>query len=520
MKSQRVSLIGLVVLGLAAQLVISAPSLYSDATNSGNSSSTHDTTNNRSKFVKESVEGQQDRLSTLPPEILKQIVGPLVTDESIFELMEVSKFLRSFIFNHFEKEYILRLYATISSFSRCKFIYHWAQGDREMFSSAWLRVLRQHYYAESYKLSPINRIGNPASSDTRHTIPISKNHRNYLEHNQDDPILQPNAWWYVNPKKLQMRPLAYQFPLLALVDNLGDGQKVAEAIKLFTNQEAIFGLNSGLKGPEKTRIFNLAGIYAFKQGFPRTKALHWDLRRSLAVIAMARLAVTGRFTDLADFMKEMAIVYNNGTGNIDNKCFYYYLNRMAIVLASMFQLESDLDNYLNVYDEELQWMDNSYADEFEIMPLANPIIFRDFARCHLVSNIRKSGLLNAAEFLASKWNCKVAPEVSPVELDAQPERGNIREWMDPDLIKTYYRILRGIELHLPNLLKLTNDNQMGVMALVSEFEPSEKARVSDLGPWSTNKEKIRRVYSAMDPAIYNELTGPEARESKYFLGEY
>ncbi|KAJ1991172.1 hypothetical protein H4R33_001458 [Dimargaris cristalligena] len=290
MKSQRVNLIGLVVLDLAAQLVISAPSLYSDATNSGNSSSTHDTTNNRSKFVKESVEGQQDRLSTLPPEILKQIIGPLVTDESIFELMEVSKFLRSFIFNHFEKEYIL--------------------------------------------------------------------------------------------------------------------------------------------------------------------------------------------------------------------------------------LESDLDNYLNVYDEELQWMDNSYADEFEIMPLANPIIFRDFARCHLVSNIRKSGLLNAAEFLASKWNCKVAPEVSPVELDAQPERGNIREWMDPDLIKTYYRILRGIELHLPNLLTLTNDNQMGVMALVSEFEPSEKARVSDLGPWSTNKEKIRRVYSAMDPAIYNELTGPEARESKYFLGEY
>ncbi|RKP34676.1 hypothetical protein BJ085DRAFT_34883 [Dimargaris cristalligena] len=496
MKAQRISIVGLVVLGLAVQSVVSAPNPSSDSINSDYSSSTHDTTRIQTDPVENCGEGRQDRFSTMPPEILKQMIRPMLTDEYISELMKTSNFLHNFVYNHLNKEYIMWQYVTIlSKFDR---ITNDTLVDEEKswLSSTWQQLLHQHLYGElffkvgGYPLCPPRPLYDKAQLAISREKPVSENHQRYLEQNQNEPSFQPNAWWFVDPELLQTDTLATQIPLLALVD-LADGHKIAEAIGVLTNGDTLHSVEKGMQDPARARISHLM-MKNLDAGTSNTilPALSSNLDRTLSAIAIARLAVTNRFDDMETFMTAKS---PPPTMNDEEAIrSFYNLNRLAIVLASMFQQESALNVFTRVYKVEAS------EDEIESN---NQFL------CNLAGNMNDFGLFDGAVFLKSYWACDgEANKFEAVESEADTfENGSSRSHIIDAVDELYF--------YMPKQLTLTNDKRMGVMVLISDFEPSEKARVSDLGPWAFHKEEMHILSSVVDPVILINLQSSQKTAS-------
>ncbi|KAJ1973966.1 hypothetical protein H4R33_006882 [Dimargaris cristalligena] len=288
----------------------------------------------------------------------------------------------------------------------------------------------------------------------------------FVKHNKDDPLFQLNAWDFINPDHLSSAALADQFPLLALVDVLSNGRQILEILRTLFDPTFLKAIDAGWEPTDSERMHRLIDFNVEPEEGPVAKErIFGAMIPRVISLVMARLATTGRFDHLMEFMDVLPALIEtlNSTGENTRDPYFrdiymhYSFNRLAVILAAVGHHKPALEQFTRVYTDGTSAIppNDMLADQSE-----------------LISIMRHEALPKGAEFLRQYWG--LPPTSDPEDTSSTTIDGETHEDIPEVELPTDFTYT---PTYLGGIYDLSDDNHMVVAMLRTENTSDEVAKL-------------------------------------------
>ncbi|KAJ1990780.1 hypothetical protein H4R33_001588 [Dimargaris cristalligena] len=352
-----------------------------------------------------------------------------------------------------------------------------------------------------------------SSRNPNHFIPrkVVSDFYQYLLSNQNNPFFQPAAatWQYINTKTLPPPILASRFPLLALVDQQNDGKELLEmfnilgtsSLKVLSSRESCPPKELEKVDQIRRKIFpdpilldtdspNQPAIapVAFTTDLPK-----WldGLILNIIPMIMTRLSTELRFKELLDFMAGLKLWLERTYPEHDKGLrIYHSFNQFAVLLAAVAQQPEWLTEFTKVYIDP-----------------SSGIAANDLrkAQWELVNIMKMINLPNGAGFLASQWEL-AQPSEGIQKTDSGSNVGASPDFLaNEEIAEDADSYDEFNDLPIITHIHLTDDNQMGLLAYMPNFDRDELPLVSNMGPGATNYLSLDLFSESLKPEYLEQL---------------